>query len=204
MKTGASASTEKRRYRMVTRADAAAATRRSIADSWLALFSELQYDEITLEAVAERAGVTVPTVIRHFGSKDELFAAVARELVDEEAKRRAETPVGDIPRAVRALVGRYELVGDAVLRLLAQEDRFAALREVADGGRRIHYEWVDRVFGPLLESRSGVERRYLRAKLVAVTDIYVWKVLRRDLGLGRGQVQTAIAEMVGALVDGGK
>ena len=203
METGASASTEKRRYRMVARADAAAATRRSIADSWLALFSELHYDEITLEGVAARAGVTVPTVIRHFGSKDELFAAVARELVDEEAKRRAETPVGDIPKAVRALVGRYELVGDAVLRLLAQEDRFAALREVADSGRRIHYEWVDRVFGSLLERGSGVERRDLWARLVAVTDIYVWKVLRRDLGLSRGQVQTAIAEMVDALVDGG-
>lgn len=199
----ASASTEKRRYRMVARADAAAATRRSIADAWLALFSELHYDEITLEAVAERAGVTVPTVIRHFGSKDELFVAVARDVADHEATRRAATPVGDIPKAVRALAEHYERIGDVVLRLLAQEDRFPAMREVADGGRRIHYEWVDRAFGPLLERASSSERRYLRAEVVAVTDIYVWKVLRRDLGLGRGQVQTAIAEMVGALVDGG-
>ena len=63
---------------MGARAESTAATRRSIADAFLALFAEQHYGDITLDAVAARAGVSVQTVIRHFGSKDELFAAVAR------------------------------------------------------------------------------------------------------------------------------
>jgi hypothetical protein len=34
------------------------------------------------------------------------------------------------------------------------------------------------------------------AELVAVTDLYVWKVLRRDMGLSRADTETAMREMV--------
>lgn len=193
----------KRRYRMRARAETTAATRRSIADAWLALFSELHYDEITLELVAARAGVTVQTVIRHFGSKDQLFATVSREIAAGEEARRAATPVGDIVEAIRALVGHYERIGEVILRLLAQEDRLPALREVADGGRRIHHDWVDRAFAPHLEALSAGEHRRRRGQLVALTDIYTWKLLRRDLRFGKRQTEAAITEMIGALLDGG-
>src|SRR3954469_3314364 len=86
-------STGKRRYRMGARAEATAATRSSIACAWLALLRTLDYDEITLGVVAARAGVTVQTVIRHFGSKEELFGAVAREVAAEEAMRRGQATV---------------------------------------------------------------------------------------------------------------
>jgi AcrR family transcriptional regulator len=189
---------------MSARAEATAATRKAIATAWLALFEELHYDEITLDLVAARAGVTVQTVIRHFGSKEELFTAVAREVAVEEAARRAEAPVGEIDGAVRTVVGHYERVGDVVLRLLTQEDRFAAIRDIADDGRRIHYQWVERAFAPFLADVRGAQRRRRRAQLVALTDVYTWKLLRRDLGLGRRQTEVAMAQMVEALVEGGK
>jgi hypothetical protein len=37
-------------------------------------------------------------------------------------------------------------------------------------------------------------------KLIAVTDVYIWKLLRRDMGLDRDQVERSIAEMVSALI----
>ena len=90
--------------------------------------------------VAARAGVTVRTVIRHFRSKEELFGKVAWEAAAQESARRAEAVPGDARDAVRIVVARYERIGDAVLRLLAQEDRIAAVREVAGAGRQIHYQ----------------------------------------------------------------
>jgi len=194
----------KRRYRMGARAEATAATRRSIAEAFLALFGERHYDEVTLERVAERAGVSVQTVIRHFGSKDELFVNVAREFGEAEFARRAEAPVGDVAGAIRTVVDHYERVAEIVLSLLAQEDRLEALREAADMGRRGHYDWVDRVFEPHLAAASAGERRRRRGQLVALTDIYVWKLLRRDLGFGRRQTEAAMTEMVTALLGRGK
>jgi AcrR family transcriptional regulator len=202
MNLSSTARSGKRRYRMAARAHAAAATRSSIAGAWLALSHELDYDEITLDVVAARAGVTVQTVIRHFGSKEELFITVAREVAAEEAARRAESPIGDVARAVQAVVGHYERIGDIVLRLLGQENRFPAIREMTDEGRRIHYEWVERAFAPFLADSKGAERHRRRAQLIALTDVYTWKLLRRDLGLGRRQTQAAMAEMVGALLKG--
>ena len=193
-----------RPYRMGARAEATAATRRAIADAFLELFTELHYDELTLDLVAQRAGVSVQTVIRRFGSKADLFAAVTTEVADGEAARRAETPVGDPVQAVIAVIDHYERIGDTVLHVLAQEDRLPELRALADKGRRIHRAWVDRAFGPALDAAPSSERRRRRAQLAALTDIYVWKVLRRDQGLGRRQTEIAMTEMVCALLQGGK
>jgi AcrR family transcriptional regulator len=188
---------------MRARAEAAGATRRAVADAWLGLYEELQYDQITLDLVAERSGVTVQTVIRHFGSKEDLFLAVTRELAAAETLRRAAAPAGDIDGAVRNVVAHYERIGDRVLRTLEQEGRFPAIRELADAGRGIHYEWVERAFAPFLDGMRGGQRRRRRAQLVALTDIYVWKLLRRDAGLGRRQTEIAMTELVTALLNGG-
>lgn len=193
----------KRPYRMTARAAAAAATRASIAGAWLTLSHDLDYDEITLDAVAARAEVTVQTVIRQFGSKEELFVTVAREVAAEEQSRRELAPIGDVDGAVRALSEHYERIGDVVLRLLGQENRFPAICEITDEGRRVHYEWVDRTLAPLLAGLKGAARRRRRAQLIALTDVYTWKLLRRDLGLGRRETPTAMAEMVTAVLKGG-
>jgi AcrR family transcriptional regulator len=187
---------------MTARAEAAAATRQAIVDAYLSLFVDRDYDEITLEAVAARAGVAVQTVIRRFGSKDELFASVAREVAEQETTFRAEVVPGDVREAVRSMVARYEQVGDLVLRVLAQEDRFPALREVTDSGRKLHHGWVERAFAPFLEPMAAGQRRRRRGQLVVLTDVFTWRLLRRDLGFGQRQTQLAMTEMIEALLRG--
>jgi AcrR family transcriptional regulator len=196
-----SKSDERRSYRMRARAESTAATRQAISSAFLQLFTELHYEEITLDLVADRASVSTPTVFRHFGSKDELFTSVAAEFAATEGERRAP-PTGGVAPAIRALVAHYERAGEVVLRLLAQEERLPALREAADVGRRIHSEWVDLAFAPYLELYEGGERRCRHGQLVALTDIYVWKILRHDRGFGRRSVEKAITQMVCSLLKG--
>jgi AcrR family transcriptional regulator len=181
---------------MTARAAAAAATAERIVDAAVELFWEQPTDQIRLEEVARRAGVTVQTVIRRFGGREGLFeAAASREQGRVRVASAAVTP-GDVPRAVANLVDHYEVLGDRVLRMLAEEDRVPAVREVADRGRRLHREWCTHAFGPFLTGLKGVARDRRLAQLVAVCDVYTWKLLRRDCGLSRAQTERAITEML--------
>lgn len=69
MKNKPSHTRGKRVYRMGSRAEAAEETRVRILDAVIGLHMERYHDQISLEDVAGRAGVTVQTVLRRFGSK---------------------------------------------------------------------------------------------------------------------------------------
>jgi AcrR family transcriptional regulator len=186
----------KRQYRMQARAELAEQTRQDILDSLIQLFAERWLGQITLADVAGRAGVTVQTVLRYFGSKDGLIAAAGDSIRTQVEAQRRTAPVGDVAGAIANLFDHYEAEGDSVLRALAQEGMYASIRDVIDRGRLLHYEWVERTFAPVLESVSGADRERLRAQLIAMTDVYVWKLLRRDLGLERQEAELALREMI--------
>jgi AcrR family transcriptional regulator len=199
MKDERSETSHKRPYRMRARAEAVAETGRRILEAVIELHRERFWDQVSLEDIAERAGVTVRTVIRRFGSKERLIEAAAEEGTRQVTHQRYQAPIGDIEGAVNNLVDHYEEWGDTALRLLAQEERVPAFRPITDAARAFHYEWVERTFAPLLAQRTGEERRRLLAELIAICDVYFWKLLHRDLGLSREQTEVAIRETILAL-----
>lgn len=192
---------DKRSYRMGARADAAAATAQRITDAALRQFADRPYDDVSLASVADEAGVTVQTVLRRFGSKEGLVEAAARAGTESVRLAREAVPVGDLDVAIRNLIEHYELWGDRVIRLLAQEDRVPAIRRTTDAGRALHHAWVDRVFAPWIAAARGARRMRLRASLIAATDVQVWRVLRRDLALDVANAERSLRELVGALLD---
>ncbi|UKA61754.1 TetR/AcrR family transcriptional regulator [Arthrobacter sp. FW306-04-A] len=181
---------------MVARSEAAAATAEGILDAMTELFWEQPSDQIRLDQVAARARVTVQTVLRRFGSKEKLFAAAVERQSEQVRAARARVTPGDVPSAVANLVEHYELMGDRVLRMLAEEEHIPALKVLATEGRRIHREWCEHAFGPFLPEHHGSARNRRRAQLVTICDIYTWKLLRRESRLSRRQTQKAIAEML--------
>jgi len=190
----------KRAYQMSARADAAAATGVRIIEAAIRQFSERLYDEVTLGDVARDAEVTVQTILRRFGSKEELISAATTVGIEEVRRARSDAPVGDVEGAIRNLVEHYELWGPRSLRFLAQEDRVPALRRVTTAGRALHHDWVDRVFAPWLARAGDDARGRLRARLIAITDVHVWNIMRRDLGLDAVATETSMRELVAAVV----
>ena len=89
MKSGGETAT--REYRQSARAAAAAQTATDILDAAFRLYWHTPIEELTLALVAENAGVTVQTVIRRFGSKDELIAALAERERDRVVASREVT-----------------------------------------------------------------------------------------------------------------
>src|SRR4051812_42953403 len=135
------ATAPKRRYRMVARAEAAAATRERILAAAWRRFAEQIYEHVRLADVASDAGVSVQTVHSAFGTKDQLFVAAWVWAIAPEGARRDRAPLGDVRKAVSLLYDSYELQGDASLRLLAEEDRIPAIRQMTDAGRKWHRAW---------------------------------------------------------------
>jgi AcrR family transcriptional regulator len=189
-----------RTYTMRARADATAQTREQILEAAMALSEEKLTFAIGLAEVAERAGVTVRTVLRHFGSRDGLFEALT-SLAREQVIDERETPVGDTARATHTIVGHYELRGDRVLRMLEEASIDKRIADHVAKGRRVHRDWVRAVFGPQLA--DAADTKALEDLLVVATDVYTWKLLRRDAGLSRVRTEERMHTMIRRLVGEG-
>jgi AcrR family transcriptional regulator len=190
-----------RPYRQRVRADAAAEKTERIVAAAEELFAERLYDQVSLADVASRAGVGLQTLIRRFATKEDLVRGVTGIVRDRIDRQRGRAPVGDVTGAVANLVEHYEELGDMVLRLLAQEERVPAFAEATQAGRRLHREWVRRVFAPMLDPLPRAQRDLRLAQFVALCDVYTWKLLRRDQRLSRARTERALAEMIDALLD---
>ena len=189
-------SADRRPYRMLARANAAEATLHRVLDAAVELFTDHPYEEVSLDLVAAQAGVSKRTILRRFGSKEALFGESLQRAVDEMIRHREAAPVGDIAGAVANVVGQYERWGRNRLRLLAQEDRIPVIAEWVQGGREWHWRWVERVFAPLLAGLRGPARQRRVAALVALTDVYTWKLLRLDLELSRTETERTLVDLI--------
>ena len=181
---------------MAGRAEAARATGDRILDIALELFTGNPYDEVSLEEIAAQAKVTKRTVLRRFGSKESLFLAANERVGLEEMRRRNEAPIGDVAAAVSVVLDSYERFGANRLRVLAQEDRIPVVAHDVAIGRELHRSWVRRTFAPLIAPLKGAARKRRIAVLVALTDVYMWKLLRSDLGLTRADTERVLVELI--------
>jgi AcrR family transcriptional regulator len=180
-----------KRYNMELRAAAAEATHERILTAAGEAFLDHWYDDVTLAGIAKRAGVSGQTVINHFGGKEQLFAAAHARFGAEVETRRYTPEPGDVSGAIDALLEDYEITGDAVVRLLALEEKVPAVQPLLKLGRAGHRKWVETMF----------EAPELAPELVVATDVYTWKLLRRDQGLSRNETAAAMRRMVHALLE---
>ncbi len=184
-----------RTYSQTKRAEATERSRLAILRAAQELFRDEGRFELPLDEVANRAGCSERTLIRHFGSKEGLLVAAIAD-AEQAAMTTRQAPPGDALTAVGRLVDHYEDSGDQVLGWLSLADRYPLVRQVTESGKRMHEDWVAAVFAPDLAALDRGERRLRRALLATVTDVYVWELLRRRQGLGRGATEAAMLGLV--------
>ncbi|MFI5510004.1 TetR/AcrR family transcriptional regulator [Mycobacterium sp. NPDC051804] len=187
-----------RKYDMRARQLAKDATRDAIIDAAIDAFEAERSFSITLPAVAERADVTVKTVLRHFGNRDALIDAAWQRLFDDIRAER-EPPPDDPDTALKVLIEHYERRGTMVLAMLAQEDKDPRAQRMNSVGRRGHRAWVKQVFDTQLPEPPAARSR-LVDMLVVATDVYTWKLLRHDRGLSVDDVSDRMLLMTEALL----
>lgn len=157
------------------------------------LVREKPLADVTLNEVAARADVSVQTVIRKYGGWDGLLLALADRVSTRiEAQRKTVQP-GDVTGAVDNVIEHYEAEGDLILRLLSQEATSDFAADAAKQGRAFHRDWVESVFAPLL---SDADRERQVDVLVVATDLYTWRLLRRDLKRELDDVRDVMLRLV--------
>ncbi len=193
----------KRAYRMTARAAAAEDTRQRIVFAAFQLFLERYYDEVGLKDVASRAGVSQATILRAFGTKEGVTRAVSEVVARAFDALDSESPA-DLPSALDVLVANYDATGDAFVRLIALEGRLQEVQYALDAGRQYHHRWVERVFAAELAALDEARRAALFAQLFVLTDLMVWKLLRRDLGLSSEETRARLESMIVAVLAGAR
>jgi AcrR family transcriptional regulator len=177
-----------RTYVMTARAESVAQTRERILRAAIGLTGRRPLAAVSLADIADDAGVSVQTVLRQFGSRDGVIDA-GTEFALSEVTEELHAPHADLPAAIAVIVDHHEARGDMAILLLGQEADDPHAARITTRGRAMHRSWVESVFTPLLGDLTRSEREEMIDMLVVVTDVYTWKILRRDRKLSRKLVE---------------
>ena len=188
-----------RKYDMSRRAAAVEETRRRVVDATLALHAEQGIAATRWDEIAERAGVGVGTVYRHFPSLVELVPAcgrVARELLAlpdpaDAAKllAGAEGPRARVKRLVGEVFAIYERGAQVVRAVRSERDVHPAVARDAAEVEAVLRALVDAALDPLDVGAAG--RRLTRA----MVDVCAWTALREQ-GLDPEETVEAVSGML--------
>jgi AcrR family transcriptional regulator len=181
---------------MAARAEAAAETRVRLLSAAWRQFASRPYEDVLLREIAADAEVSTQTLHTAFGAKEQLFTAAYLWWGERVIADRETAPVGRVAEAIANLFDTYEEHGAAALRMLSQEERIPLVRQLTDAGRAYHRAWAEKTFAPLLRGLRGAARERRLCAIVVATDLLAWKLLRRDMGVERGEAERIVAEMV--------
>ncbi len=190
-----------RRYQMTVRAASVAETADRVLDAALALWAEEPFDRIRLDVLAERAEVTVPTIVRRFGGKAGVIVAlVERELTVLLATRRSGAR-HSTPRVIGDLVDHYEAYGLMILKMYAEAPVITGLPTLAGRARAQHLQWCRDTFADRLPPSEPITTARRLAQITALCDATTWRILRHDAGLQPAQIRVALLELFEPLLD---
>jgi len=88
-----------------------------------------------------------------------------------------------------------------MVRTLAVEEQLDIARRVLKAGRIYHREWCQRMFAPFLPEKqtNGYEQELMA--FVAATELYLWKLLRRDLNYDLKATQQTFERLVNGIIN---
>ncbi len=119
------------------------------------LFARQGYDAVSMNKIAERAGVSKANIFHHFSSKNALYLAVVRAAVRDSTERlhQLESASGPIPDRLA------KFASGQLLNMLAHSKvSTLVLRELLKGGEQRGGELAEKVFGDNFARLVGLVR----------------------------------------------
>lgn len=176
---------EMRPYRSPLREEQAEETRARILDATLRVMAG-GIASVSIPAVAREAGVSVPTVYRHFGAKRELMAALHPHVMRRAGFDEVVPPrsIDELPDGVRSFFERLDAADDLAWAAMASP--------ASEEARAIHMpdrlEFGRRIAGSIEPKLAKADRERIARLLVVMISSSSLRVWRDHLG---GSVEQA-------------
>lgn len=187
----------RREYRSQLREQQAEETRRRILDATVRVMAR-GLARMSIPAVAREAGVSVPTVYRHFGTKEELFAALYPHMVYQAASERLRLPTSleDFGPGLKEHFASLDSIGDVERAAMASP----AAREVRRANMPGRIARTRKLADSLVPPGSSIDRERLTRLLVILTGTAAFRTWRDDLGASSEQAADDVAWAVRTLI----
>lgn len=168
-----------REYRSALRAEQAGETRRRILDATLRVMAG-GVATVSIPAVAREAGVSIPTIYRHFGSKSGLLVALYPHLVPRVGMYDMTPPrtISEFRNSIRTIFERLDAHDDLARVAMASPAAVEARRATMPDRIRFSREFVATI-APELHKR---DRDRIARVLVVLTMSSALRTWRDHLG----------------------
>ena len=185
-----------RTYDNTLRRHQAEDTRRRILEAVCELLVESPAS-VQIPEIAARAGVSEPTVYRHFPNRDALLAAAAAFVSASMGAPPAPPAAEDLPATSMAVAAYFERNARWIRAALAEP----LLRPLRQAGRQRRLDERRRLLAPAVAHLSPDDRRVALAAIGAVARADTWDCLTRELGLSSEEAGRATAWVLQSLLD---
>jgi AcrR family transcriptional regulator len=188
-----------RMYDSPLREEQAKATRERILDALIEAMKD-GLAELSVPAVASRAGVSVPTVYRHFPTKADLFKNVADHVGKRTGLMELAPPTDPASLYVwlRAVVARHATTDQAAAVAMAGALGGEVRRESLMPQR---LEILDMALAPAMAHLEPAERKHLRNIAVVLSASGTYRTLDSYLGLSPDEASETVVWALRTLVE---
>jgi AcrR family transcriptional regulator len=183
-----------RQYRSPLRDGQQQQTRDRILEAAVGQIADDGLAELTVPLVAERAGVSLRTVYRHFPSKDDLIEAVGEF---RDADLRPPESIDELLETTPALFEGFAARDDIV----RAADVSAAGRQIHDRARRRRAKALAKIFEEVTADLSPAEARRLVATVQVLWSTRAWLTLHDNWGMDGREAGRAAQWAIRTLIE---
>lgn len=172
-----------------------AVTRDAIRDAAIEVASETGFAAMTMEKVAERAGVSPSTVYRYFADRDDLLGAVMAWVYDETDIPRPTTAddIAAVQEQFMAdLDARRELFRAIVASRVGQQEKWS--------GRQLRVDYWQGLLDEVTDHLDPEEALLAKAVITYLTGGLAWMTMADESGLNGTQAGKAAGWAIRTLI----
>lgn len=185
-----------RAYHSPRREEQARRTRELIVEALIEQLCDSGRTDFSIAEVAERAGIAVRTIYRHFPTRDDLLAAINDHFESHPMPEDPRDPA-DLQRHTAELFCWFEDNAQFI-----EASHLTNIgREVRSFGRRGRSRRIKQLIDRWTDGLSDADRRRAWAVFRTMFGSFTWKTMRHELGLTLEETIDAVDWVMGLVVD---